>query len=132
MNGSPLALYRDVVRPEWIDHNHHLNVAFYVRAFDLATDAFFAYAGISPDYIERTGCSLYVLEMHVSYHREMKEGTPMRFETQVLDVDEKRIHFFHYLYARIRRRHPDGSRSSRRLRVRHRARAYQRGIRGVK
>ena len=50
------------------------------------------------DYIERTGCSLYVREMHVSYHREMKEGAPMRFETQVLDVDAKRLHLFHFMY----------------------------------
>ena len=95
---APLVLYRDVVRPEWVDYNHHLNVAFYVRAFDFATDAFFDHVGLYLDYIERTGCTLYVREMHVSYHREMKEGAPMRFETQVLDVDEKRLHLFHFLY----------------------------------
>ena len=95
---TPLVLYRDVVRPEWVDFNHHLNVAFYVRAFDFATDAFFDHAGLYLDYIERTGCTLYVREMHVSYHREMKESAPMRFETQVLDVDEKRLHLFHFMY----------------------------------
>ena len=26
------------VLPEWIDHNGHMNVAFYVLAFDVATD----------------------------------------------------------------------------------------------
>ena len=98
MIDAPLVLYRDVVRPEWVDYNHHLNVAFHVRAFDLATDAFLAYAGLYLDYIERTGCTLYVREMHVSYHREMKEGAPMRFETQVLDVDAKCLHLFHSLY----------------------------------
>ena len=98
MIDAPLELYRDVVRPEWVDYNHHLNVAFYVRAFDLATDAFFDHAGLYLDYIERTGCTLYVREMHVSYHREMKEGAPMRFETRVLDVDEKRLHLFHSLH----------------------------------
>ena len=98
MSHPPLVLYRDVVRPEWVDYNHHLNVAFYVRAFDFATDAFFDHAGVYLDYIERTGCTLYVREMHVSYHREMKEGAPMRFETRVLDADEKRLHLFHSLY----------------------------------
>ena len=98
MIDAPLVLYRDVVRPEWVDYNHHLNVAFYVRAFDFATDALFDYAGLYLDYIGRTGCTLYVREMHVSYHREMKEGAPMRLETQVLDVDEKRLHLFHHLY----------------------------------
>ena len=98
MSDAPLVLYRDVVRPEWVDYNHHLNVAFYVRAFDFATDALFDHAGLYLDYIERTGCTLYVREMHVSYHREMKEGAPMRFETRILDVDEKRLHLFHRLY----------------------------------
>ena len=98
MSAAPLVLYRDVVRPEWVDYNHHLNVAFYVRAFDFATDAFFKHAGLYLDYIERTGCSLYVREMHVSYHREMTEGAPMRFETQVLNADGKRLHLFHFLY----------------------------------
>ena len=98
MTDAPLVLYRDVVRPEWVDYNRHFNVAFYVRAFDFATDAFFDHAGVYLDYIERTGCSLYVREMHVSYHREMKEGAPMRFETQVLDVDAKRLHLFHFMY----------------------------------
>ena len=27
------------VRPEWIDHNGHMNVAYYVLAFDESTDA---------------------------------------------------------------------------------------------
>ena len=98
MIDAPLALYRDVVRPEWVDYNRHFNVAFYVRAFDFATDAFFDHAGLYLDYIERTGCSLYVREMHVSYHREMEEGAPMRFETRVLDVDAKRLHLFHFMY----------------------------------
>ena len=98
MTDAPLVLYQDVVRPEWVDYNRHFNVAFYVRAFDFATDAFFDHAGVYLDYIERTGCSLYVREMHVSYHREMKEGAPMRFETQVLDVDAKRLHLFHFMY----------------------------------
>ena len=39
MIDAPLVLYRDVVRPEWVDYNHHLNVAFYVRAFDIALHA---------------------------------------------------------------------------------------------
>ena len=98
MTDAPLVLYRDVVRPEWVDYNRHFNVAFYVRAFDFATDAFFDHAGVYLDYIERTGCSLYVREMHVSYHREMKEDAPMRFETQILDVDAKRLHLFHFMY----------------------------------
>ena len=30
--------YTDTVRPEWIDSNGHMNLAYYVVVFDLATD----------------------------------------------------------------------------------------------
>ena len=33
--------YRTVVKPEWIDHNGHVNVAYFVVAFDGATDAIY-------------------------------------------------------------------------------------------
>lgn len=42
---APLRLYRDTVRPEWIDYNGHMNLAYYVVAFDLATDAFLDFLG---------------------------------------------------------------------------------------
>ena len=93
-----LRLYRDQVRPDWVDYNRHLNIAFYVRAFDLATDAFFEHIGIDHDYVDREGHSYYVLETHVSFHREMKEAAPMRFETALLDLDAKRVHLFHWMY----------------------------------
>ena len=36
---APFDRYRTVVRPEWIDHNGHMNMGFYLVVFDLATDA---------------------------------------------------------------------------------------------
>jgi acyl-CoA thioester hydrolase len=33
--------YEAVVLPEWIDSNGHLNLAYYVVIFDLATDAYY-------------------------------------------------------------------------------------------
>jgi len=38
---APLDRYRDVVRPEWIDHNGHMNMGYYLVVFDFATDEFF-------------------------------------------------------------------------------------------
>jgi acyl-CoA thioesterase FadM len=34
---APFDVYRDRVRPEWIDNNHHMNMGYYVVVFDLAT-----------------------------------------------------------------------------------------------
>ena len=34
---APFDGYRDLVRPEWIDHNQHMNMGYYVVVFDFAT-----------------------------------------------------------------------------------------------
>lgn len=97
-SGTLLRLHTEVVRPEWIDYNGHMNLAYYVLAFDHATDVFFDRVGLDAAYRERTGCSPFLLETHVSYHDEMKQGDSMSFETQLLGHDHKRLHFFHFMY----------------------------------
>ena len=95
---APLALHRETVRPEWIDYNGHMNVAYYVLAFDLATDAFFDFLGLDGAYRETTGNSTFAVEAHITYQRELAEGDPLRFATQMLGYDEKRLHFIHHMY----------------------------------
>ena len=91
---APLALFETDVLPEWIDLNGHLNVAYYVRAFDLATDAFMDLIGIGWDYTKRGKSSIFMLESHVNYLNEIRLGDRLRFTTQLLDYDAKRIHLF--------------------------------------
>lgn len=98
MIDAPLTLHRETVRPEWIDYNGHMNVAYYVLAFDHATDAFLDYLGVDEAYRTRTNCSTFTLEGHVSYEREVAEGAPISFTTHVLDCDAKRVHYFLSMY----------------------------------
>ena len=95
---APLALYRDRVRPEWVDYNGHMNVAYYVLAFDLATDAFYDFVGVGSGYAERSGNSTFAAEAHITYQREVHADDPLRFTTQVLDVDAKRLHYMSHMY----------------------------------
>ena len=95
---APLELHRETVRPEWIDYNGHMNVAFYVLAFDHASDAFLDYIGLDEAHRRATGGSTFVVETHVTYQREMHEGDSMRFATQLLDYDAKRLRFIHHMY----------------------------------
>jgi acyl-CoA thioester hydrolase len=95
---APLALYSETVRPEWIDYNGHMNLAYYVLAFDHATDAFFDHIGLGADYLKRAGASTFALEAHITYEREMMVGAPMRFTTQLLGHDSKRLHYMHFMY----------------------------------
>jgi acyl-CoA thioester hydrolase len=95
---APLALHSEVVRPEWIDYNGHMNVAYYVLAFDHATDALLDYLDLGVAYRRRTNKSVFVLETHVTYDREVHAGDPLRFTTQILGYDAKRLHVFHHMY----------------------------------
>lgn len=95
---TALCLHRGVIKPEWIDHNDHMNVAYYVLVFDLGTDALLDYLGIDGDYRRQSGNSTYVLESHITYEREMKAGDAYRVTTQLLDMDAKRLHYFEQLF----------------------------------
>lgn len=95
---APLRLYQGAVRPEWIDYNGHMNVAYYVLAFDWATDAFFAFIGADESYVKQRGMSLFALEAHVTYQRELRAGDPLRVTTQLLGFDNKRLHYFHQMH----------------------------------
>jgi carnitine 3-dehydrogenase len=94
---APLALYEASVRPEWVDYNGHMSESFYLYAFGEASDALFRYIGIDEAY-RADGNSFYTVESHINYYREASAGEPLRFATQILGLDEKRLHFFHAMY----------------------------------
>ena len=95
---APLDVYRDVVRPEWIDNNGHMNMGYYLVVFDFATDAFFPWVGLDRAHRERYGVTTFCLEAHVTYQRELREGDPLRFTTRLLGYDAKRIHYVHEVH----------------------------------
>lgn len=95
---EPLALYSDTVRQDWIDYNGHMNVAYYVLAFDFATDAFLEFLGIDDELREQQRISTFAAESHVTYQREVKAGDPLRFTTQLISFDVKRVHYFHRMF----------------------------------
>ena len=95
---APLDAYRDVVRPEWIDHNGHMNMGYYVVVFDLATDEFMRWIGLDAEHRDARRVTTFCLEAHVTYHREVREGDPLRFTTLLLGHDAKRLHYFHQMY----------------------------------
>jgi acyl-CoA thioester hydrolase len=92
-----------VVLPEYIDPNGHMNVGYYGVLFDKALDLPWDTLGLGSASVEATGCSTFALETHVTYQRELREGDPLDFTFQLIDVDAKRIHYFMtMLHARER------------------------------
>ena len=89
---------RGRVLPEWIDINNHMNVAFYVLAFDEGVDKLWESFGITAEHIQEMNSSTFAVESHVIYRRELKLDDPFIVTAQVLAFDEKRIHQFQRLY----------------------------------
>ena len=86
------------VEPAWIDYNGHLNMAFYNVLIDRAVDEAFELVGLGQDYASERKASYFTAEAHVRYLREIGVGTPVRVSIQLLDFDDKRIHFYGELH----------------------------------
>ncbi|MFE4622720.1 thioesterase family protein [Streptomyces mirabilis] len=94
-----LPLFCETVRPEWIDYNGHMSEAFYVLVFGYATDALMERTGMDAAYRKSTGCSLYTVESHIRYLRDVPEGARLAVLTRVLGAAGKRARFTHEMYV---------------------------------
>lgn len=94
-----LHLHEEQVREEWIDYNGHLSEAYYVLTFGDATDALYDHLGMGPAYRDKLKRSVYTLESHIRYLDEVSLGKTMKFQTQLISYDVKRLHFVHEMYV---------------------------------
>jgi acyl-CoA thioester hydrolase len=90
---APFVSSRIVVRPEWIDYNGHLNMAYYQVLFDMAVDEAFGLVGLGPDYVQDRNASFFLVESRIRYRRELKLGDPVRVTLQLMGYDDKRLHY---------------------------------------
>ena len=91
-------IVRGNVLPEWIDVNKHMNVAYYVLAFDTAVDALWEQFGITENHINVSRSSTFAVESHVTWQRELTLDEPYLITSQLLAYDNKRIHQFMRMY----------------------------------
>lgn len=95
---APLAFHDQSVVPEWVDFNGHMNVAYYMVAFDRCVDQMYNRLQVGPDFIADTGRSVFTLEAHISYLREVVEGDRLRISGRLMDYDGKRIHAYFEMF----------------------------------
>ncbi|MGB0682126.1 MAG: thioesterase family protein [Magnetovibrionaceae bacterium] len=88
------------VKDDWIDYNGHLNVAYYVLAFDYATDALLAEAGINENWRQANQASVFVVEAHTAYENEVGRGARLFIESHLVGVQPKRLQLFHVMTVR--------------------------------
>ena len=82
------------VEPGWLDYNGHLNMAYYHVLFDRAVDEAFELVGLGADYLREANASYFVAEIHTVYKREVKATDKVQVTLQLVDHDEKRLHFY--------------------------------------
>jgi len=86
--------YETTVQPAWIDYNGHMQDAYYGLIFSFATDSLQAKVGIDAGYRKATGNTIYLLEDHKFFLREVKEGAQVIVTTHVIGLTEKRFHLW--------------------------------------
>jgi carnitine 3-dehydrogenase len=95
--GGPLRLLDTVVRSEWIDYNRHMTDYRYGQLFGDAMDALYRRIGVDEAY-RASGRMYFSVESHVRHLGEAREGETLYVTTQLLDLDEKRLHVLHRLH----------------------------------
>ena len=93
-----LITYRTEVSPDWVDYNGHLRDAYYLLLFSYATDALMERIGLDADARGQSGHSLFTLEAHINYLHEVRLGTEVWVQTQIVGFDRKRLHLYHSLH----------------------------------
>lgn len=87
------------VKPEWIDYNGHMNMGYYLVAFDhIATDQFYDSMNIGVSHKQALGKTTFTLGANIDFLREVLEGDKLRISSQLMDYDHKRLHYIHCMY----------------------------------
>jgi acyl-CoA thioester hydrolase len=87
-----IPIFETPIRSEWIDYNGHLRDAYYTVIFSEAIDALMDRIGLDPAYRQRTGGTLYTVEMHLHFLHEVKQNDVANVTLRLLGFDSKRIH----------------------------------------
>lgn len=96
---SFIHLHKETVKKEWIDYNGHMNVAYYVLAFDHATDAVLDKINMGATYRQTEEKSVFVVESHVTYEQEVVEGELLEIRSYILGYDDKRLQLLHEMFS---------------------------------
>jgi acyl-CoA thioester hydrolase len=85
------------VKPEWVDHYGHMNLAFYLVAFDIVTDILWPQLNLGPAFRDR-GLGTFAVESWQAYVREVRVDAPLSADSEVLEFDRRRLLLRHRLF----------------------------------
>ena len=88
-----MILKTEKVIKEYTDYNNHLNVAYYVRIFDVAADIMLDNFNMGGQSAKANKKTTFVAEMHTIYNQEVRLGEEVETHVTYVDHDKKRIHY---------------------------------------
>ena len=88
-----MILKTEKIIKEWTDYNNHLNVAYYVRVFDIAADVMLDNFKMGGQSAKKDKKTTFVAEMHTIYNQEVRLGEEVETYLTYIDHDKKRIHY---------------------------------------
>ena len=79
---------------EWTDYNGHMNVAYYVLIFDIyGAEKLMSDFKMGEHSAKTTNKSTMVVESHITYNQEIKEGEEVDVNLTYFDHDKKRLQY---------------------------------------
>jgi acyl-CoA thioester hydrolase len=100
MDNLPPVIYATEIKPEWLDYNNHMNVAYYVLIYDLAFEELLRSLGLGGEQAKTTGISTMALESHITYKQEVSLGQDVEIRMQLVDHDHKRMHLYSEMFVK--------------------------------
>ena len=88
-----MILKTEKVIKEYTDYNNHLNVAYYVRIFDIAADIMLDNFKMGGESAKKDKKTTFVAEMHTIYNQEVRLGEEVETHITYINHDKKRIHY---------------------------------------
>ena len=88
-----MILKTEKVIKEWTDYNSHLNVAYYVRIFDIAADVMLDNFKMGGESAKKDKRTTFVAEMHTNYYQEVRLDEEVETHITFVDHDKKRIQY---------------------------------------
>ena len=85
-------LTKQKILKEWTDYNGHMNVAYYVLIFDqFGSESLLTKFNMGEHSAKTTKKSTMVVESHITYNQEVKDGEEVEVNLVYCDHDKKRI-----------------------------------------
>ena len=88
-----VSLINTKIIKDWIDYNGHMNLSYYILIFDMGAEKILSKFKMGEHSAKTTKKSTMVVESHITYDQEVKEGDEVDINLIYCDHDKKRIQY---------------------------------------